>query len=768
VIPLSFNVGINDHLELFFSTEGWRGVKVNNPKHLSSFYLPNSQLFFGQTLLGSGPAVILAPTRVSGSTLLTTNSTLFRPAFNQPFVQFPFVGGTGLNFGLTGNNIAVAFTSTLGPVTGTEQGNFGSASNFGGIGSPCGSILPGVVLTTRTIPANLTFQTLTVPDLFTICPTYVADAPFVNRLYGESSFGTMQAGAKIRFTGPNNPLGVGLVAFYRWYLDKADDFSGFNQRQRGASPGGDIGDFGLVGFVSGRLSRSVSLHANFGYILNSNPQSEAFGTGKVTLLDRPDEVVAGVGMDFVVNKHFQLITELKSVHYAGGKTPNAFPNNPVEWLGGVRIFPRRWFGFSAAYRGHLNQQGKTFTDIFGDEEPNHGFPAGFRTSDDPHGFIFQFFAGRRNERTQGPVNCTPEIVSITKPEVVLPCPPGYQTGSCPAVLNRRVQLTAEARDQDNDTLLYTWKTTVGTFVATEGGGEPGTGPTVTLELPADVAEGSYDVTVTVDDGCAPNGAETKTTKVHVKKCPYCYLCPKVTVSCPDEVDEGTSIRFRATVTDGDPKVTPTYNWTVSAGTITSGQGTDSIEVDTTGLGDQTVTATATVVGYAAACPPATGECRTKVNRTINPIYCRAFDAYEDITFNNEKARLDLFAIRLKEDRQAKGYYVTYGGRGRGVKSVDAAARAERAQNYLYEQRGIDKSRVIIVDRGPAPDCFKVILWVCPSGAGTPPTDLGNEQVQEALRTFDVQCPPEGSYTPRQPGPKKKVRKRHVRRQGGGS
>ena len=68
VVPLSFNVGLNDHVELFFSTEGYRGVKVNNPKNLSGFYLPNSQLFFGATLLGSGPAIILAPERVSGPT----------------------------------------------------------------------------------------------------------------------------------------------------------------------------------------------------------------------------------------------------------------------------------------------------------------------------------------------------------------------------------------------------------------------------------------------------------------------------------------------------------------------------------------------------------------------------------------------------------------------------------------------------------------------------------------------------------------------------
>ncbi|PYT00238.1 MAG: hypothetical protein DMF65_08700, partial [Acidobacteria bacterium] len=386
VVPLSVNVGISDHLELFFSTEGYRGVKVNNPKNLSGFYLPNSQLFFGSTLLGSGPAIILAPDRVSGTSGI--NGAVFRPAFNQPFVQFPFVGGPGPNFGLTGNRIAPPFTSRLGTPNG-GTGNFNAAANFPGVGSPCGSILPGVVLTTRTIPANLTFNTLTVPDLFTICPTYIADAPFINRLYGESAFGTMQAGAKIRFTGPNNPLGVDLVAFYRWYTDKANDFKGFNQLQRGASPGGNMGDIGLIGVVSGRLSRSVNLSANLGYILNSNPQSKAFGTGKVNLLDRPDEIVSGIGFDFPVNKHFQPIAELKSIIYAGGRTPNSFPNNPVDFLGGMRIFPKRWFGFSAWYRLHVNQQGKR---IFHDQT----FPAGFQESDDPHGFGFQFFAGRRN------------------------------------------------------------------------------------------------------------------------------------------------------------------------------------------------------------------------------------------------------------------------------------------------------------------------------------------------------------------------------------
>ena len=46
-IPLSFNVGLNDHIELFFKTNGYRGIKVNSPSNLSGFYLPNVSLLCG-------------------------------------------------------------------------------------------------------------------------------------------------------------------------------------------------------------------------------------------------------------------------------------------------------------------------------------------------------------------------------------------------------------------------------------------------------------------------------------------------------------------------------------------------------------------------------------------------------------------------------------------------------------------------------------------------------------------------------------------------
>ncbi len=129
-----------------------------------------------------------------------------------------------------------------------------------------------------------------VPTSFSTAPTYLPDAPFINRQYGESAFSTFTVGGKIRFTGPTNPYGLGLIPFYRFYADKADSFSGFNQLQRGASPGAKRGDFGLVLFGDARLAKYINVSANLGYIYNSSVKAD-FAGGSYTILDRPDEVI---------------------------------------------------------------------------------------------------------------------------------------------------------------------------------------------------------------------------------------------------------------------------------------------------------------------------------------------------------------------------------------------------------------------------------------------------------------------------------------------
>src|ERR1041384_3199282 len=305
-VPLSFNLGLNNHIELFFKTNAYRGIKVNAPSNLSSFYLPNSQLFLSITNIGAPPgfAITSSPNQLrSGGIVVQTPIGALARGFPNAivrlpggpfFVQFPFVGGPAAGFGF--DRAAVPFSATLGPASGGNS-NFGAAGFFPGIGSPVGSILPGIILTTTTVPATLVNRAQIVPATFTIAPSYLPDAPFINRLYGQSTFSTFTAGAKIAFTAPERPLSIAIVPFYRWYADKADEFAGFNMLQRGASPGGNIGDFGISGIVSGRVTKHFNLSANITYIKNSNPKSDAFGGGDVALLDRPDELMSGLGLD---------------------------------------------------------------------------------------------------------------------------------------------------------------------------------------------------------------------------------------------------------------------------------------------------------------------------------------------------------------------------------------------------------------------------------------------------------------------------------------
>ena len=746
-VPLSFNVGVNDHLELFFKTNGYRGIKVNNPQNLSSFYLPNSQLHFGATTLCSGSAIILAPERVSGSNGIS--GAVFRPAGppcnvgGQPFRQFPFIGATGPNFGLTGNNIAPPYVSRIGTPFG-GNGSFGSASNFPGIGSPVGSILPGIVLATTILPctaltgncrppANASpLSQVLVPTTFTIAPSYLPDAPLVNRLYGESSFTDYVVGAKIRLTSPNNAFGVAIIPFYRWYPDKANDFQGFNQLQRGAGPGGSKGDFGLIGAISGRLSKHWSAEANLGYILNSNPTSKALNNA--VLLDRPDEFLSGVGLDYTVNKHFQIIGEARSTMYMAGHTPNAFNNNPVEALGGVRIYPARWWGIGVAYRRHMNQQDaghfnkKDFNtavnNLSGVFVPGRGiiivpgttFPAttggtpnGFKFSDDPNGFIFQLWAGHRNARTPPPpTNREPSgSVSSSSASITLPCAEGATADSCTPSASRSVDLTADARDPDNDTLLYTWSVT--------GGKLSGEGRSVSWDL-SGAQPGTYTASVSVNDGNAHTANGSTTVTISTCKCAP-PPCPTVSVSCPADVELGAPITFGASV-NGDANVT--YNWSVSAGTISSGQGTSSITVNTDGLGGQTVTATVELGGLDPSCSR-TASCSTSV-KPPNPVPVK-FDEYGDITFNDEKARLDNYAIQLQNQPGSQGYIIAYGtcagdGLCTHTSCIVAQKRAERAKDYLVNTRGIDAGRIVTVDGG-CRSAVDVELWVVPTGANAP-------------------------------------------------
>ena len=124
----------------------------------------------------------------------------------------------------------------------------------------------------------------------------------------------------------------------------------------------------------------------------------------------------------------------------------------------------------------------------------------------------------------------------------------------------------------------------------------GEGKSVAWSL-SGVNPGTYTATVEVNDG--NQHTATSSATVTVAECTGCVPpCPTVSVSCPSDVDLASPITFTAAV-NGDANVT--YNWSVSAGTITGGQGTSSITVSSDGLGGQTVTATVELGGLDPSC-----------------------------------------------------------------------------------------------------------------------------------------------------------------------
>ena len=735
-VPVSFQIGLSDRLELFFNTDAYRAVKVNSPNNLSGFYLPNVNLPINALggIQGVQGAIVLAPQGANANGF--GGGAIYRRA-NAPFTAFPFVGGNFGNNGFTGFNIgtALGFPAGTAAVYGQPVGGNGrTAANFPGLGSVYGGILPGVVLSVQPVQIGNAGLTTTQPLVYTTRPSYLPDAPFIGRTYGESSFNTFVVGAKIRLNSVRSAFGVALVPFYRFYADRPDSASGFNNLQRGASPGAsgynpfsrNHGDFGLTLAADYRATRYLNVSGNVGYIYNNSVRGN-FPSGEFTILDRPDELQYGVGLDFPVNKNFQPILEFRGTEYVGGRTPNAFENNPRDGIAGVRIFPKRFYGVGLAFRYNFNQQdrdsirdvtfnqnvtvlgpptaaGGTASVITSNTVSSGPLTNAFRPSSDPYGFIVQFFAGHRNARGKAdivnqPANVT--ALTLDKTEVVLPCPAGQTSTSCSD--NQSVNVATTAVDPENDVLTYQY--------TVSGGRITGQGANVSWDLTG-VRPGTYTITSAVDDGCGFCGTP-KTTTINVVDCPNCVtpcVCPSVSVGEPSGVtNPGSDMTFTANVNGGNSDTAYTYNWTVSNGTITSGQGTPQITVATTReMAGGNVMATVTVTGT-AACPcnvPASGT-----GSVASTPIATLVDDFGATPADDLKARLDPFFSELQNNPSSSGVIINSGTDREVAKQL---ANIRKAAKF----RGYDLTRVNFV-RGSSEPGTRTRLFIVPSGAEAP-------------------------------------------------
>lgn len=203
-----------------------------------------------------------------------------------------------------------------------------------------------------------------------------------------------------------------------------------------------------------------------------------------------------------------------------------------------------------------------------------------------------------------------------------------------------------------------------------------------------------------------------------RACPY-----NISIDGPDKVMEGDLVTFATfNAVSGSPNPL-NYVWTVtpSNARVTSGLGTSSITIDTTGLAGQTVSAEVDVNdGFDDAI------CRQRITTSTvvekipeKPIVPEKFDEFDSVSFDDDKARLDNFVVQLQNKPDAQAYIIMYQGTdGVSVKQRNVEVLSKRTLDYLVKVRGLDPRRIWIVKGGTRPKTMYQ-LWIVPPGAPTP-------------------------------------------------
>jgi len=193
-------------------------------------------------------------------------------------------------------------------------------------------------------------------------------------------------------------------------------------------------------------------------------------------------------------------------------------------------------------------------------------------------------------------------------------------------------------------------------------------------------------------------------------------CGIADIEGPSEVEASMQIVFKAKIA-GMTHTTPEFKWRVSAGTITAGQGTEEIVVDSTGLGGVDVIATVELAGVPLGCKGSA----SRTTQVKPPVFVCGlpFDQYGDIRFEDEKARLDNFAIQLSNEPLLTGQILM--SAGQETFKNETAERLARDRSYLVNVRKTDPNRITTVDCGFTKD-LSIRLYMIPVAVPPPTCD----------------------------------------------
>lgn len=192
-------------------------------------------------------------------------------------------------------------------------------------------------------------------------------------------------------------------------------------------------------------------------------------------------------------------------------------------------------------------------------------------------------------------------------------------------------------------------------------------------------------------------------------------CPTISVTPPNGLTEiGGSMTFTAKI-DGISLENLKYQWVVTSGAITSGQGTQTITVATTDdMAGATVTAILEVSGLPQNCPnefSGSGEIKQKIIvGTPIPI-----EEYEKISWSNEKIKLDE-VVKILRDNYSSTLVVRIFLNTKNHRQA-FKIKSARIIKYLTEQRKIPKDKIRVAFGGN--EKYLIEVWLIPMGV-TPP------------------------------------------------
>jgi len=200
-------------------------------------------------------------------------------------------------------------------------------------------------------------------------------------------------------------------------------------------------------------------------------------------------------------------------------------------------------------------------------------------------------------------------------------------------------------------------------------------------------------------------------------------CRNVTVEGPPgNVRVPEKMTFTGSVSGGGlDKIT--LNWTVSNGTIVSGQGTPVIQVELEHptSGQTTVTATLQVIDPNQMMQCATTATETGVFLDLDRPTARLGDEFRTAGNNCEEgfAHLDNFFLTLANDPNASGVIIVY------TDESDPRSGHRRKKQLMSHigLRKFDPSRITFLD-GPLRKNARTQFWLVPAGAEPPQPESG--------------------------------------------